>query len=80
MTKVCQYGGQRIFSKDSFVIINNSYLCKTIVFSYKLYSIMRTVITFLGVILVCSVAWAQQGRYISGRITDAEDGEPVPAR
>ena len=40
---------------------------------------MRTGITFLGIMLFCSVVLAQQGRYISGRITDAEDGEPVPA-
>ena len=40
---------------------------------------MRTVISFFCALLVCSVAWSQQGRYISGCITDAEDGEPIPA-
>ena len=40
---------------------------------------MKTIITFLGLLFVCSVTWAQQGRYISGHITDAVDGEPIPA-
>ena len=28
---------------------------------------MRIVITFLSIMFVCSVVWAQQGRYISGQ-------------
>ena len=36
---------------------------------------MKTVITFWGIMLICSVAWAQQ--LVSGRITDAADGAPV---
>ena len=40
---------------------------------------MKTIILFFFIIFACSVAWTQQGRYISGRITDAGDGEPVPS-
>jgi len=40
---------------------------------------MRPVITFFCIMLVSSVVRAQQGRYVSGRITDAEDGSPIPS-
>ena len=37
---------------------------------------MKTVIIFFSIILVYSTAWAQQ--LVTGRITDAADGTPVP--